>query len=205
MSGHSKWATIKHKKGAADAKRGKLFAKLIKQIEVAARTASLITISQAIPDETRIEAFCGQHGDDHHSGEGQRRDAGSNAQHAAELNQRHQNRNHEHVHHRPASHELRDPVKDRSLATSCNVPLNDRPAEHTQGDQLTQWHQHTRDENDGGHGIRSHLPEQDDATEDRAVDRSAELLRRHDGKDVGGYVEDHGCETQRESPRDAVG
>ena len=37
MSGHSKWATIKHKKGAADAKRGKLFAKLIKQGEVAAR------------------------------------------------------------------------------------------------------------------------------------------------------------------------
>ena len=37
MSGHSKWATIKHKKGAADAKRGKLFAKLIKQVEVSAR------------------------------------------------------------------------------------------------------------------------------------------------------------------------
>jgi YebC/PmpR family DNA-binding regulatory protein len=37
MSGHSKWATIKHKKGAADKKRGQLFAKLIKQVEVAAR------------------------------------------------------------------------------------------------------------------------------------------------------------------------
>jgi YebC/PmpR family DNA-binding regulatory protein len=37
MSGHSKWATIKHKKGAADKKRGKLFAKLIRQVEVAAR------------------------------------------------------------------------------------------------------------------------------------------------------------------------
>jgi YebC/PmpR family DNA-binding regulatory protein len=37
MSGHSKWATIKHKKGAADAKRGKLFTKLIKEISVAAR------------------------------------------------------------------------------------------------------------------------------------------------------------------------
>jgi YebC/PmpR family DNA-binding regulatory protein len=37
MSGHSKWATIKHKKGAADAKRGKLFAKLIRQVEVAAK------------------------------------------------------------------------------------------------------------------------------------------------------------------------
>ncbi len=38
MSGHSKWATIKHKKGAADAKRGKLFAKLARQIEVASRS-----------------------------------------------------------------------------------------------------------------------------------------------------------------------
>jgi YebC/PmpR family DNA-binding regulatory protein len=37
MSGHSKWATIKHKKGALDKKRAKLFAKLIKQVEVAAR------------------------------------------------------------------------------------------------------------------------------------------------------------------------
>ncbi|KDN86787.1 YebC/PmpR family DNA-binding transcriptional regulator [Kitasatospora sp. NPDC059646] len=38
MSGHSKWATTKHKKAAIDAKRGKLFAKMIKNIEVAART-----------------------------------------------------------------------------------------------------------------------------------------------------------------------
>ncbi len=38
MSGHSKWHTIKHKKGATDAKRGKLFTRLIKEITVAART-----------------------------------------------------------------------------------------------------------------------------------------------------------------------
>ncbi|MCY7348770.1 MAG: YebC/PmpR family DNA-binding transcriptional regulator [Pyrinomonadaceae bacterium] len=38
MSGHSKWHTIKHKKGATDAKRGKIFTKLIKEITVAART-----------------------------------------------------------------------------------------------------------------------------------------------------------------------
>ncbi|WP_017604585.1 YebC/PmpR family DNA-binding transcriptional regulator [Nocardiopsis alkaliphila] len=38
MAGHSKWATTKHKKAIIDAKRGKLFAKLIKHIEVAART-----------------------------------------------------------------------------------------------------------------------------------------------------------------------
>jgi YebC/PmpR family DNA-binding regulatory protein len=38
MSGHSKWATTKHKKAVVDAKRGKLFAKLIKNIEIAAKT-----------------------------------------------------------------------------------------------------------------------------------------------------------------------
>lgn len=37
MSGHSKWATIKHRKGAADKARGKLFAKVLRQVEVAAR------------------------------------------------------------------------------------------------------------------------------------------------------------------------
>ncbi len=37
MSGHNKWSTIKHKKGAADAKRGKLFSRLIKEITIAAR------------------------------------------------------------------------------------------------------------------------------------------------------------------------
>src|SRR3954467_12050883 len=38
VSGHSKWATTKHKKAVVDARRGKLFAKLIKNVEVAART-----------------------------------------------------------------------------------------------------------------------------------------------------------------------
>ena len=41
MSGHSKWATIKHKKGAIDKARGKLFAKLARQLEVAARTGGM--------------------------------------------------------------------------------------------------------------------------------------------------------------------
>lgn len=39
MSGHSKWATIKHKKGAADAKRGRVFTRIIKEITVAARAS----------------------------------------------------------------------------------------------------------------------------------------------------------------------
>src|ERR1700712_2155917 len=38
MSGHSKWATIKHKKGALDAKRGKIFTRLIKEITIAGKT-----------------------------------------------------------------------------------------------------------------------------------------------------------------------
>jgi YebC/PmpR family DNA-binding regulatory protein len=58
MSGHSKWATIKHQKGAKDAKRGKEFAKLIRQVEVAARegggdremNASLRTMFQKARD-----------------------------------------------------------------------------------------------------------------------------------------------------------
>jgi len=37
MSGHSKWSTIKHKKGAADAKRGKIFTRILKEMTVAAR------------------------------------------------------------------------------------------------------------------------------------------------------------------------
>jgi YebC/PmpR family DNA-binding regulatory protein len=43
MSGHSKWATTKHKKAVVDARRGKMFAKLIKNIEVAARTGGADT------------------------------------------------------------------------------------------------------------------------------------------------------------------
>src|ERR1700677_4985891 len=38
MSGHSKWATIKHKKGATDAKRGRIFTRLIKEISIAAKS-----------------------------------------------------------------------------------------------------------------------------------------------------------------------
>src|SRR5213080_5467281 len=37
MSGHSKWSTIKHKKGAADAKRGKVFTRILKEMTIAAR------------------------------------------------------------------------------------------------------------------------------------------------------------------------
>jgi YebC/PmpR family DNA-binding regulatory protein len=47
MSGHSKWATIKHKKGAVDKARGKLFAKIARQIEVAAREGGGDTTANA--------------------------------------------------------------------------------------------------------------------------------------------------------------
>jgi len=48
MSGHSKWATIKHKKGAADKARGKLFAKLARQIEVSAKGGGDIDSNPAL-------------------------------------------------------------------------------------------------------------------------------------------------------------
>ena len=47
MSGHNKWSSIKHKKGAADAKRGKLFSKLIKEITVSARQGGGVPESNA--------------------------------------------------------------------------------------------------------------------------------------------------------------
>ena len=53
MSGHSKWATTKHKKAVVDAKRGKLFAKLIKNIEVAARTGGAVAVVREALDEDR--------------------------------------------------------------------------------------------------------------------------------------------------------
>ena len=49
MSGHSKWATIKHKKGAADKARGKLFAKLARQIEVSAKSGGDVDIGNTAP------------------------------------------------------------------------------------------------------------------------------------------------------------
>ena len=60
MSGHSKWATIKHKKGAADKARGKLFAKLARQIEVAARSGGGDLDSNAALRTQVLKAKAGQ-------------------------------------------------------------------------------------------------------------------------------------------------
>jgi len=60
VSGHSKWATIKHKKGAADKARGKLFAKLARQIEVAAREGGGSTDSNATLRTMVLKAKAGQ-------------------------------------------------------------------------------------------------------------------------------------------------
>src|SRR6266566_1911058 len=48
MSGHSKWATIKHKKGALDAKRGKIFTRLIKEISIAAKNGGNMAEAGAV-------------------------------------------------------------------------------------------------------------------------------------------------------------
>jgi YebC/PmpR family DNA-binding regulatory protein len=60
VSGHSKWATIKHKKGAADKARGKLFAKLARQIEVAARAGGGDLDSNAALRTQVLKAKAGQ-------------------------------------------------------------------------------------------------------------------------------------------------
>ena len=53
MSGHSKWATTKHKKAVIDARRGKMFAKLIKNIEVAARMGGGDLAMTGVPGRVR--------------------------------------------------------------------------------------------------------------------------------------------------------
>ncbi|MEP7202181.1 MAG: YebC/PmpR family DNA-binding transcriptional regulator [Ilumatobacteraceae bacterium] len=60
MSGHSKWATIKHKKGAADKARGQLFAKMARQLEVAAREGGGDPSSNATLRTAMLKAKAGQ-------------------------------------------------------------------------------------------------------------------------------------------------
>jgi YebC/PmpR family DNA-binding regulatory protein len=60
MSGHSKWATIKHKKGAADAARGKLFAKMARLLEVAARDGGGDPSTNATLRTVMLKAKAGQ-------------------------------------------------------------------------------------------------------------------------------------------------
>ena len=60
MSGHSKWSTIKRKKGANDAKRGKLFAKLIRGIEVAAKNGDCPSIESKSPSTRLVDCLLEQ-------------------------------------------------------------------------------------------------------------------------------------------------
>ena len=60
MSGHSKWATIKHKKGAADKARGKLFAKLARQLEVAAKAGDSLYGRMALLGKADTQSKAGQ-------------------------------------------------------------------------------------------------------------------------------------------------
>ena len=61
MSGHSKWHTIKHKKGAADAKRGKIFTRIIKELSVAARNGGGDPDSEPAPAHDHRGSQVGQH------------------------------------------------------------------------------------------------------------------------------------------------
>ena len=61
MSGHSKWHTIKHKKGAADAKRGKIFTRIIKELTVAARGGGGDPDTQPAPPHDHRRGQVGQH------------------------------------------------------------------------------------------------------------------------------------------------
>ena len=71
MSGHSKWATIKHKKAATDAKRGKAFTRLIKEIMIAARNGgdpdmnprlrTAIVAAKAVPNMYTADNYQARH------------------------------------------------------------------------------------------------------------------------------------------------
>ena len=61
MSGHSKWHTIKHKKGAADAKRGKIFTRIIKELTVAARNGGGDPDIEPAPAHDHRRGQVGQH------------------------------------------------------------------------------------------------------------------------------------------------
>jgi hypothetical protein len=66
MSGHSKWATTKHRKGAKDSARAKVFAKLIRQVEVAAREGGGDVDDQREPAHDVPEGPRGLGADRHH-------------------------------------------------------------------------------------------------------------------------------------------
>ena len=66
MSGHSKWHSIKHKKGALDAKRGKVFTRIIKELTVAARIGGGDPGMQSAPPHDRRRRQVGQHAERQH-------------------------------------------------------------------------------------------------------------------------------------------
>jgi len=65
MAGHSKWANIKHKKAATDAKRGKIFTRLIKEITVAARLAGGDASDEPAPAPRGRQGVRQQHAEGH--------------------------------------------------------------------------------------------------------------------------------------------
>ena len=114
MSGHSKWHTIKHKKGALDAKRGKLFTKLIREMTIAARIGggdpdSNPRLRTAVDKAKALEHARRQHQPRHQEGHGRARGRDLRGPHARGLRpgrRRHPRRGHDR---QPQPHRLRDP------------------------------------------------------------------------------------------------
>ena len=57
MSGHSKWATIKHAKGAADAKRGKMFSRLAKEIMIVAKSGGDPNTNPSLRNQGKVHQY----------------------------------------------------------------------------------------------------------------------------------------------------
>ena len=73
MAGHSKWANIKHKKAATDAKRGKIFTRLIKEITVAARLGGARPVDEPAPAARHRQGVQPEHAEGHDRARGQAR------------------------------------------------------------------------------------------------------------------------------------
>src|SRR5262245_13381578 len=75
-----------------------------------------------VPDEPWIKGHGREHGEDHHRGEGYGSDARFKGSDRAKIDQGHEDRDHENVHHRPAADRLDNPIHDRAVTTAVRGP-----------------------------------------------------------------------------------